>query len=63
MILTETIFLQGAPVGVVRRDDFSGEIAFSPHKPPSKLPLREWKSVDELKAAVIREYTNENPPV
>ena len=62
MIVTETIFVSSKPVGVVRRDDYSGEIAFSPQKPPSKLPLREWKSVDELKAAVLEAYTNENPP-
>ena len=62
MILRETIFIDGTPLGVIRRDDYSGEIAFSPHNPPSKLPLREWKSVDELRAAVLEAYTNENPP-
>ena len=59
MILVETIFVSGKPVGVVRRDDYSGEIAFSPIKGKSRLPDREWKSVDELKQAVFREYKNE----
>ena len=56
MILRETIFVAGQPVGVVRRDDFSGEIAFSPHKPPSKLPVQEWGDIDQLKKAVITAY-------
>ena len=62
MILRETIFLDGTPLGVIRQDNFTRLIAFSPQNPPSKLPLREWKSVDELKAAVLEAYTNENPP-
>lgn len=60
MILTETIFLGGAPVGVVRQDTNSKQIAFSPIKGKSRLPAQEWVSIDELKKAVIREYTNEN---
>ena len=62
MILIETIFVSSKPVGVIRRDDYSGEIAFSPIKGKSRLPDREWESIDELKEAVIREYENESPP-
>jgi hypothetical protein len=62
VILTETIFLEGAPVGVVRQDTITRQIAFSPIKGPSLLPVREWESMDELKAAVIRAYKNESPP-
>lgn len=63
MILTETIFVGNAPVGVIRMDTISKQIAFSPIKGKSPLPDREWASVDELKEAVIGEYENENPPV
>ncbi len=62
MILTETIFLDGAPVGVIRQNTNTQQIAFSPIKGPSRLPEREWSSIDELKAAVIREYEKESPP-
>ena len=60
MILVETIFIADAPVGVIRMDTFSKQIAFSPIKGKSRLPDREWTSVDEIKAAVIREYEKEN---
>jgi hypothetical protein len=60
MILAETIFVSSKPVGVIRMDTITREIAFSPIKEKSRLPEREWASIDELKAAVIREYTNEN---
>lgn len=63
MILTETIFVEGAPVGVVRQDTMTHQIAFSSIKGKSRLPAKDWKSMDELKAAVIREYEKENPPV
>ena len=63
MILVETIFFSGKPVGVVRQDTLTRQIAFSPIEGKSRLPDREWESIDQLKAAVIREYTNENPPV
>lgn len=59
VILTETIFVSGKPVGVVRQDTLTRLIAFSPIKGRSRLRDREWASIDELKAAVIREYTNE----
>ena len=61
MILVETIFFSGKPVGVIRRDDYSGEIAFSPIKGKSRLPDREWASVDEIKVAIIKTYTKESP--
>jgi hypothetical protein len=60
MHLTETIFIDDKPIGVVRQDSNTREIAFSPIEGQSRLPEREWASIDELKAAVIREYKNEN---
>ena len=63
MILAETIFVSGKPVGVVRQDTLTRLIAFSPIKGKSRLRDREWASVDEIKAAVIREYENESPAV
>lgn len=62
MILAETIFVSSKPVGVIRQNTNTQQIAFSPIKGQSRLPEREWSSIDDLKAAVIREYTKENPP-
>lgn len=62
MILAETIFVSSKPVGVIRQNTNRQQIAFSPITGPSRLPAKDWKSIDELKAAVIREYEKENPP-
>ena len=58
MFLTETIYIKGKPIGVVRRDTTTRLIAFSPNQGHSKLPEREWASIDELKAAVMVAYTD-----
>ena len=57
MILAETIFLDGTPVGVVRQDTLTSQIVFSPINSQSRLPSMEWKSVDELKVAVAKAYS------
>ena len=59
MILAETIFLEGVPVGVVRQDTITRLFAFSPVFGRSRLPAKDWKSVDELKAAVLRAYRDD----
>lgn len=56
MILAETIFVADTPVGVIRMDTNTRQIAFSPIEGKSRLPDREWKSIDELKDAVIKTY-------
>ena len=60
MILTETIFVEGAPVGVVRQDINTRQIAFSPIEGRSRLPAKDWKSMDELKEAVIAAYEQDH---
>ena len=60
MILTETIFVEGAPVGVVRQDINTRQIAFSPIEGQSRLPAKDWKSMDELKEAVIAAYEQDH---
>ena len=56
MILAETIFLEGVPVGMLRQDSNSGQINFSPIKGKSPLSDQSWSSVDELKAAITAAY-------
>lgn len=56
MILSETQFLDGVPVGMVRQDTNTGQFAFSPIKGRSRLPAKDWKSINELKAAVCEAY-------
>ena len=59
MILAETLYIDRQPIGIVRQDSHSGQIVFSPLEGKSPLPQRRWRSVDELKRAVIRAYQNE----
>jgi len=60
MIQRESIFVAGEVVGIIRKDDFTGLIAFSPTHPPCKLPAEEYFSVDELKQAVLIAYKKES---
>jgi len=56
LIQRESIFVAGENVGIIRKDDFTGMLAFSPAQPPSKLTDREYSDIDELKAAVMKAY-------
>lgn len=63
MILSETIFIDRQPVGVVRHDSHTGQVKFSPIQGKSPLLEKRWRSVDELKQAVFRIYADEKPQV
>jgi hypothetical protein len=63
MILTETIFVNKKPVGVVRHCTQSNQFAFSPINGPSLIPAREWPNIDELKQAVFQVYKNDESPL
>jgi hypothetical protein len=64
MILSETIFIDHRPVGVVRHDSHTGQVKFSPIKGTSPLPDKRWRDVDKLKQALFRAYRkNESPRV
>jgi hypothetical protein len=64
MILSETIYIDRQPVGVVRHDSHSGQVKFSPIQGKSPLPDKRWRDVDELKRALFLAYRkNESPRV
>jgi hypothetical protein len=56
MILSETIFIDRQPVGVVLHDSHTGQVKFSPIQGKSPLPDKRWRNVDELKQALFRAY-------
>ena len=56
MIQTETVYIKGKLVGVLRKDTDSNQIAFSPNSGSSRIPEREWESMDVLKMAVLSAY-------
>ena len=56
MMTSESIYIKGVPVGRIVIDTNSQEIAFLPTITPSKLPMKDWESIDELRNAVISAY-------
>lgn len=64
MIVSETIFVNRQPVGMVRQDSNSGQIDFSPLNGKSLLPQKRWRDMDELKRAIFAAYSyNEDGPL
>ncbi len=60
MILAETIFYDGAPVGVLRQDSNTDHVDFSPIDGKSLIQHRNWSSVDELRAIVLKVYSQKS---
>lgn len=56
-MLSETIHMAGRPVGRLLVNTNSQEISFQPHDTPSPVPDRDWESVDELRNAIARAYS------
>ena len=62
MVLIETLFHNGRPLGKIRQDLHRGIITFTPKEGHTLLARRKWKSVTACQRAVITTYKNENPP-
>jgi len=60
MILAETIFVSGKPVGVVRQDTNTKQADFSPIDGTLMIQDRNWSSVDELRAVVQKVYSQKS---
>ena len=58
MMTSESVYVKGVPVGRIVVDTNSKEIAFLPTVTPSKLPMKDWESLDDLRNAVIAAYQN-----
>ena len=58
MMTSETVHADGVPVGRIVVDTNSQEIAFLPLITPSKLPMKDWESINELRNAVVTAYQN-----
>jgi hypothetical protein len=56
MILSETIYIDRQPVGLVCHDSNTGQVKFSPIQGTSPLPDKRWRDVDELKQALFQAY-------
>ena len=60
MFVIETLFHNGQALGKIQQDRFAGEVSFIPKNGHHRLAGRKWSSIRGCKAAVIREYKNEN---
>jgi hypothetical protein len=60
MMTSESIFVDSVPVGKIVIESQSQEIAFIPTISPSRLPAKDYASIDELRNAVIAAYQNKN---
>ena len=49
MILSETIFIDRQPVGIVRMNSNTGQFDFSPREGISLLSKKRWSDIDKLK--------------
>lgn len=58
MILSETLYIDRQPVGMIRQNSNTGQISFSPTDKKSLIQARNWSSIDELKAAVSAAYSH-----
>ena len=60
MITSESIFANGVRVGRIVVDTTSREIAFLPTVSPSKLPAKDYASIDEMRNAIIAAYQDKD---
>ncbi len=61
MVLTETIFVNGQPVGQIRENVLKGVVTFQPKHGHASLAGRTWRSVDSCQRAVLTFYKSESP--
>jgi len=63
MVLVETYFIGGQPVGRIHEDIMNGVVTFQPRDNVHlHLARRKWKSVTACQRAILKSYKNENPP-
>ncbi len=56
MMFSETVFANSVPVGRILLDTDTKEVTFLPASSPSKLPAKDYTSIDEMRNAVIAAY-------
>ena len=61
MVLVETLFHRGEPIGKISQDLFAGEVRFIPNEGHKRLAQRKWSSVNACQRAVLKHYTKEDP--
>jgi hypothetical protein len=61
MILIESFFINGEPVGKICEDIHKGVVTFEPKTGNKHLACRKWKSVVCCQRAILKFYRSESP--
>jgi hypothetical protein len=61
MVLVETFFIDGKPVGKIIENLNHDLITFEPRDGNKHLSGRKWRSATDCRKAVIKTYTKEGP--
>jgi hypothetical protein len=56
MMISETVFVNTRPIGRILMETVSQEVTFFPTISPSRLPAKDYASIDEMRNAVIAAY-------
>ena len=60
MMTSESIYVDTVLVGKIVIETQSQEIAFIPSVTPSKLPAKDYASIDEMRNAIIAAYQDKD---
>lgn len=61
MIMAESVFMRGQPVGRIFSDSNSGTFTFQPARGKSPLLQSQWRDVDALRKAIYEAYETVPP--
>ena len=56
MLLIETLFHRGKPIGKIRQDINADQVTFEPTDGHKRLATRKWTSVTTCRQTVIKAY-------
>jgi hypothetical protein len=62
MLIRETLFFKGHPLGKICQNSNTGDVTFMPAKDSNSLASRKWRTVRDCRRAVIKTCQKENPP-
>jgi len=61
VIVIESFFIDGEPVGKVCQGLLKAQVTFKPKHGHTRLAGRTWKSIDSCQRAVLKHYIAEGP--
>jgi hypothetical protein len=62
MLISETLFWHGHPLGKICQNSNTGDVTFVPTKDSNSLASKKWRTDSDCCRAVIKACQKENPP-